>query len=207
MEITETKICKKCSEKLPLTKEYFAFSKGYWIGKCRKCQRKYIKAYHLANPEIIARHRETRRKKKAEINRIKKANRIPKPKRIYVPKPKKPKKIKTPEEIEARRLQKNKIAKKWRKNNPEKERLRRKKWRKNNPEKIRLKKKKWREDYPEKAKAKSRRKQQKQRNNVTDVYVKCLIKASTGLKRDEIPKEMIETKRLILKLKRELKTM
>jgi len=83
----------------------------------------------------------------------------------------------------------------WR--NPIESRKKAKTKRLNNPEMHREQVKKWRLNNPEKIKAKDL----KRRKDLTD----SCIAYSIGIPTNLIPKEVIETKRLIIKLKRQLK--
>jgi hypothetical protein len=106
----------------------------------------------------------------------------------------------------------NKI-KEYRINNKEKLNVKKKetskKYRKNNRETIKEKAKKYRENNKEKAKEYRENNKEKFKQyhknmceNLTDYYIKVRLKKT----KEDIPNEIIETKRLTLQLKRELKT-
>jgi hypothetical protein len=88
------------------------------------------------------------------------------------------------------------ISKQYYKNNKEKENARYKKWRKNNIELARALSKKWQQENKQKQKAYDKKRIQ----NLTD----SIICNRLGVKIGEVPQEIIETKRLIIKLKRKL---
>lgn len=98
------------------------------------------------------------------------------------------------------------ISKKWRKENPEKAALAIKKWRKENPEKVKainnLSSKKWNEKHPEAVRLFTR----KYRNDLRDGYVKTLIQNESLLDRRQIPSELIEIKKMQIKVKRLIKS-
>jgi hypothetical protein len=104
----------------------------------------------------------------------------------------------------------------YRKENPEKFRENEKRYRKENKEKIRSYKKiyhkensekcrdlykRWRDKNPDKSAAKSKM----CRDKLHDFYVIDKIKRGTGLTASEIPQELIELKRIQLKITRELR--
>ena len=108
-----------------------------------------------------------------------------------------------------KKLDRKEYYKAWYKANSEKIRIARKnyllknpekslnKYRKHNPEKYRIAAKEWRSKNPEKVKIT----QNKKVLNISNSYIACTLKRKVN----EIPKEILETKRLIILLKRELK--
>lgn len=110
--------------------------------------------------------------------------------------------------------------KQWRDSNPEKLRRYEKKWKQLNPEKLKIKQQKFRKKYRQKLRIKSANRRNKNLSkhrkmsreyhvkiakNLNDVYIKRLITKRSSLKPDDITEDLIKTKRLIIKLKRELK--
>lgn len=75
-----------------------------------------------------------------------------------------------------------------------------KQWRAANPEKMRSY-----EQNPERM-SKRRQRSKNQVAEATDGYIKDLLKEGTGLKRSDLPQELVELKRKQLKIKRQLKT-
>jgi cytochrome c553 len=94
--------------------------------------------------------------------------------------------------------------KNYRQNNPEKLKENNKKYRQNNLEKVKENSKNYRQNNPEKVKERSK----KDMLELSDNYVAMTIRSNsfTGLKIEDIPKELIELKRNAIKFKREIKT-
>jgi len=89
------------------------------------------------------------------------------------------------------------INKKYKKNNPEKIKERHRKYRKNNPEKIKEIKRKFYKNNIEKVKERSR----KNRQNLTNSYIAKSMKTPVN----HLNPQIIETRRLIILIKRELR--
>jgi hypothetical protein len=85
--------------------------------------------------------------------------------------------------------------------NPEKVKKSRDKWKKNNPEKVKESRDKWEKNNPEKVILKHK----KLRSNLVDYYVIRKLCAK-GFQKNQITPELIETQRLIIKIKRLCKT-
>ena len=69
----ETKICKKCEEEKPATREYFYGSKccrDGLIGSCKACEIKDGKKYRDENPEKIKEQRDRRRERQQYTNKL-----------------------------------------------------------------------------------------------------------------------------------------
>ena len=81
------------------------------------------------------------------------------------------------------------------KNNLEKNKL----WKKNNPEKLRIYAQKWKKNNPEKEK----RNKKRSRDNLSNHYVRSFI-YRMGFPKESITKELIETKRTLIKIHREI---
>jgi len=175
--VENTKICTKCKIEMLATKEFFYRKKGGKYGLDTKCKQ-CLKA--------IAKKYHKDNPEKHKENRIKwKKNN--------------PEKVK--ESIEKwvkNNSEKHKEAKiKWGKDNFEKNKEKRKKHYKDNSKKIKEKRKKSYKNNPEKHKEKSR----KQTKNLSDSYVACLLKKPVK----HLNPQVIETRRLIILIKRELR--
>lgn len=85
----------------------------------------------------------------------------------------------------------------WYKNNTEKVKESTKTWQKNNPEKVKESYKKWQKNNPEKVKER----EAKKRLNLTDSCVANILHIPVATLR-QLPPELIELKRNIIKLKR-----
>ena len=112
------------------------------------------------------------------------------------------------------KLCKKETNKKWAKKNPERVKCHTKKWQKKNPEKIRNNMKKWERNNPEIVKDRNKKYKEKHREVLKSKYKETIIKLPDWyvarnltklLKYKEIPKELIEAKRLLMKIKRKLK--
>lgn len=93
-------------------------------------------------------------------------------------------------------------AKKDRKDNPEKWKEKWKKLRENNLEKHKEWDKKWKKENPEKRKNQKKRHREKIRDSLSDRYVVKYLCKDNHLKLKDIPPEIIELKRRIIKANR-----
>lgn len=86
----------------------------------------------------------------------------------------------------------------WYANNLERERQKKRDWSKDNSEYLKAKSRAHRKMHPEQ----SRARMAKRREQLDDVYVAGIIRQPLGLKKSDIPPELIKAKRLLLKFKR-----
>ncbi len=78
-------------------------------------------------------------------------------------------------------------------------------WIKNNPEKVLATKKIYRKNNKEKISSYDREYRKNNIDNISDEYVKGLLTKGTNLKAKDIPDELSNTYRELIKLKREIK--
>lgn len=177
----ETKVCTKC--KLEIELSFFSKNKSIKSGYSNVCKKCYIKYYGSGNAE---RHKKILdyAAKYAEENKEKIA--------IYRKK--------------YRQVAKEKIAiskKKYLERNKEKIFIRNKKYCEENKEQVKLSRKK----YSSKPVVKQRAREFKliQIKELTDSYIKLLIKTKLNVENIKIPNEMIEIVRLQIQIKRLIK--
>lgn len=205
------KICVKCGIKLPATKEYWHVQKNGKYGlrsKCKKCSCNEMKDYRKS-PEIKEKHRikmnEWRKKNHEKALEISRKNY-----KIHGKKynEKRKEKYWTDEEYRLKRIEYDKkykeSGKRYEMNskpeNREKARLRSQKRRKDDTKKE--------HDYKRNAKWREENKEHLQelwesnRKELKPSYVAQTMR----MKVDELTPEVLETKRIIIKLKRELKS-
>ena len=123
----ETRVCTKCGEEKPATREYFYRANNRLRGDCKKCTCLWMKHHQEQNSEKI----KERKKKYREQN----SEKIKERKKKY--------REQNPEKVQAR-------SRKYYEKNKEKIKERKKKYREQNPEKIRLRNKTYYENNREK---------------------------------------------------------
>ena len=114
----------------------------------------------------------------------------------------------------------NKNARKWRAENPEKQREavrrwmagntekareRQKSWRAENPEKVREMRRRWKAENPEKVREEKKSANRRRVDTLAPVYLKTLISAKYDIDFSEIGDELIEAKRREMTYYRQLK--
>jgi len=175
--VENTKICTGCKKEMLATKEFFHINKKGKYGLTSKC-----KPCTKAKSENY--YKKNRKKINETSRKWKKEN---------------PEKVKE-------------IARKWYKENPEKCKEYSRKWYKENPEKCKEKGVKYRENNPEKFREYMRKSYKKNTEkckerskinieNLTDSYVSSLMKTPVN----HLNPQIIETRRLIILIKRELR--
>ena len=175
MEITKT--CNKCNKAKTL--DLFYANKKYHlgvIGTCIDCQKTYSKEYRTSE------HGQTTRISHYNLNK----ETIIEKSKIYRKKNKK--------EISNRK-------KKYRKNNLDAITTRFKTYYENNKEKTLNYNKEYRKNNPEKIREIFKKDYQKSSENLTDRYIRNIMKRHYGSVK-EIPQEIIELKRIIIKTHR-----
>jgi len=209
----ESKICSKCLNEYPVSTEYWNLQKNGKYGLrsiCKPCSRLQSKEYRQKpgfkekNRKRQALWRKNNKEKAREIDkrcRDKNRERINETRRQT---------YKTDEEYRNKRKEYDiKYRKSGRRKElyhttdvGEKARKRTKLWHENNKEYSNEYNRKYKKDNPEIFK----KLYKKHSDELIDSKIVHLIKRSSGLEKKDIPKELIETRRLIIKLKRELKT-
>ena len=172
MEITKT--CNKCNE--PKTLDLFYTNKKYHlgvIGTCIECHKNQAKEWRASEHGQSIRISHYNLKKETILEKSK----------IYREKNKK--------EISNKR-------KEYRKNNLDTVARKNKMYYENNKEKTLNHNKEYRKNNPEKTKQAAKRDYDRSSNNLTDRYVRNIIKRHYGTVK-EIPQEIIELKRIIIK--------
>lgn len=203
--MTQEKICTTCNKSFPLELKYFKPNKRLLSGfysDCRECTNKKVREYRSSakykakvkkdkeeNPEKYEKLRIHLLAKRAERKRtdpdFKETLRLAAMKNYYTP------------ERQAY-LKKQRKSKKF----IEQRKINDKNWRDNNLEKARAKSRKRRSDNLERARKEGRQ----YSAALGDGYIKNLIrKQNPLLDKQDIPPEMIETKRLIININREIK--
>jgi hypothetical protein len=179
--VENTKICTGCKKEMLATKEFFHAAK---LGKyglrsmCKQCKNSIGRKYRENNRE-----KEKERKKKYYKNNFEK------------------------EKERVKKYRKNnsekcmKDTEKWRKNNPEKVKEYSKKHYEDNSEKCKENNKKWAKNNPEKVKEKAKKYSKEATKNLSNAYIATRLK--TPLK--HLNPQIIETRRLIILIKRELR--
>lgn len=174
----EVRTCCGCGKTHPLTTEFFRSAKRHGVvGYTYKCKKCFRQEYEANKPKVIAYGRARYEANKEKIRERRKWANLP------------------PEKVA--KLKEQHRARYWK--NPEKRRADSKKWRKENPEKVLQS----RIDHYDSEKQKARRKHNVE--NLTDVYIReTLVKR--GSRQIDIPQELIELKRIHLKLQRAIKS-
>lgn len=177
-----TKVCTKCKEEKALS-EFHTLKRGkYGLNPaCKKCKSEYSRLRN-ATPESQARNRQYR-KDNAEVRRERNREWA---RRNYA------------------------SIQDWRARNPEKVREYARNWNKKNPEVCKRNSAKWKADNPEKqagvvlrSKPRKNLRTRANRANLTDGYIADLL----GLSVNDAPPELIEAKRIHLKIHRLLRSM
>jgi len=205
------KTCKNCGEEKPI-EEFVKHknTKDGHLNKCKLCHNLLVKKQYYANHEYTKqKNKEYREKNKEKLNLCK---------RRY--------KEKNREKL---RL----AEKEWRKNNPEKSRERSKRyheahpnykkeyyaknktklikkvieWQKENKERYIKRVKEWKMKNYNAWLQNERERHKTKVENLTDDYVVKLLKGEGKLLMKDIPKELIEAKRLQILIKREIKNL
>lgn len=188
------KTCGRCKETRALTE--FNKHKSNKDGlqyTCNPCRKAIAAEYYIKTIEAQAAR--ARRYREANLEKVRARNR-----KYYQ---------ENKEKILAR--QQNEHTKEYNKKyyieHSEKSKARAAAWRKENPEAARAISKAWREAHPEQRKLSAREHARKQRDNLSDSYIKTIFNHSIGgsIIVDEIPIALIEAKRLQLLIKRSIK--
>ena len=202
----EVKRCKICNKTKPKTDEYFRRNGKSWRSGCKECINKNL-------PKKTEKQKKERKaemqKKWALKNRPRKTEKNPTTKKCCSCKIVKPR---TDEFFRRRSDYKNNFRHECKECFDEKNRKRHLDFYKKNTEKEKLRHKTWIMNNPEKRRKSVRRCYLKnidrrkkydieRMKNLTDSYVANV----SGYRKDEMPAYLIEQKRIILKLKRELK--
>ena len=177
----KTKKCTKCGVEKEATLEYFRKDKckSGLKAACTECKKKQEKEYRKNNKEKCS----------LAVKLWKKAN----PDRMKV--------------IRKRSYNKNKEKrKKYREGRKEEQKVLHREWAKRQTKKYRRDcHLKWKNNNPQRYKAIRKKADDKRSLNLPDSEIKKRIKNQTGLSTEDITPEMIETKRLLTFIKRELK--
>jgi hypothetical protein len=193
----ETRICKQCGDELPLTKKNFkpvkckGYDRVYFTYACKKC---IAKANRVRNAKKQKEYRKERMKtdstykRKVIIMELRKSD---------------------PEKADLMIKENDKIRRdKYYKKYPEKIVEIRRKYEKNNRDSINERLRNDRKTNPQKWKVRNKKKDDKRTKELPDHYIiKSIKRYNNGLESLDIPKELIEQKRLTILIKRELKTM
>ena len=190
--IENTKICTGCKKEMLATKEFFHSQKGGKYGlnsKCKPCTKAKSENYYKKNSK--------------KVNEISRKWRKDNPEKV---------KERSENYYKKNRKKVNEISRKWKKENRKKVNEIARKWYKENPEKCKEKGVKYRENNPEKFREYSRKSYKKNTEkckerskinieNLTDSYVATRLKKPVK----HLNPQIIETKRLIILIKRELR--
>jgi hypothetical protein len=192
--VTDMKTCCKCKESKELTE--FNKHKGNKDGlqyTCNPCRKAIAAEYYIKTIEAQAAR--GKRYREANIEKVRATR-----KRYYQ---------ENKEKILAR--QKNEHTKEYNKKyyleHSEKSKARASLWRKENPEYAKAISRAWREAHPEQKKLSAREYAKKQRAKLSDSYIKAIFNHSIGgsIVVNNIPKELIEAKRLQILINRRIK--
>ena len=204
MEV-ETKICRICKEEKALNQYYSSkVNKDGFVNSCKTCVKIITKKNRLKNPEKYNEHAKRWRDKNRE-----KANENSKNWRLSNPEKMKQSKEKYRTENSEKVKESYKI---WADINREKLQEQRKEWynknkeyannwRHKNCEKANEYGKNWRLRNPEKVNKKGKNRIEQ----LKDSYIRPILKKNSNLKTEDIPPDLIELKRIIIKTKRLIK--
>lgn len=197
------KTCSNCKKTYPKNEKYFRKNGSSWRSGCKKCINKNL-------PKKTKKQKEERKAEMYKIWRLK--NRPAKVKSVLKTCISCKKELERTLDNFRKRSDSDALRSSCKKCFDEKQRKRHIEFYKNNTEKERLRHKNWAVNNPEKRKAtirktylkniiKNKEYDKKRTQELTDSKVSNML----GFRLNEVPRDVLETKRLLLKLKRELK--
>lgn len=190
MDELKTKICTKCGEEKPATAEFFYISRGRFRAKCKMCFLAERKERYMKDGE---RERESNAKWRA----------------------KNPEKVKGyQQKWLLKNIEKSRASsRRWIAANPERHKAYNKKWVSENKELVKEYKQKWLNNNSERYKELKQKWASENpnyykldRDNLSDRYIKDLMRKQTGIHNSHITQGIIEAKRQTIKIKRLCRT-